>query len=274
MGFNRKNFCLTFKQCNKTKQKNESIKQPPETEKIRQKELNKPLEQIKVKSASISINAGEQKTNDPIIEMQQFEMNESALNRWKFSVRVASILGGTVCNHLDIARKQILTRKQYQSALIIQTFFRSTFVRSRYLKRIDKIRKAVRIVWTSYRRWQDRVDLQKWVDVKVEETRERERIQKAKEEAERKERERQQKLEEARRKAAMDEEERKAEEEKKKKELEEFREKQRLEREAAEAKRLEEERKKQEEEEKKRAEEKAKKEEEERKAEEEKKKKE
>merc|ERR1712228_1102928 len=205
---------------------------------------------------------GEQKTNDSIIEMQQFEMNESALNRWKFSGRVASLLGGTVCNHLEIARRQILERKQKESALAIQSFFRSTFVRSRYLKRIDKIRKAVRIVWTSYRRWQDRVDLQKWVDVKVEETRERERIQKAKEEAERKERERQQKLEEARRKAAMDEEERKAEE-KKKKELEEFREKQRLEREAAEAKRLEEERKKQEEEEKKCAEEKAKKEEEE-----------
>merc|ERR1712228_372825 len=165
---------------------------------------------------------GEQKTNDSIIEMQQFEMNESALNRWKFSGRVASLLGGTVCNHLEIARRQILERKQKESALAIQSFFRSTFVRSRYLKRIDKIRKAVRIVWTSYRRWQDRVDLQKWVDVKVEETRERERIQKAKEEAERKERERQQKLEEARRKAAMDEEERKAEEEKKKKNWKNF----------------------------------------------------
>merc|ERR1712228_1055902 len=194
MGFNRKNFCLTFKQCNKTKQKNESIKQPPETEKIRQKELNKPLEQIKVKSASISINAGEQKTNDPIIEMQQFEMNESALNRWKFSVRVASILGGTVCNHLDIARKQILARKQHESALAIQTFFRSSSARSRYLKRIDKTKNAVHTVWASYRNWRARLGLQQCIDVKVQEARERERIQSAKEEAERKERERKQKL--------------------------------------------------------------------------------
>merc|ERR1712048_526753 len=187
-----------------------------------------------------------------------------AENRWKFSGRVASYLGGTVCNHLEIARKQILERKQRESALAIQSFFRSTFVRSRYLKRIDKIRKAVRIVWTSYRRWQDRVDLQKWVDVKVEETRERERIQREKEEAERKERERQQALEEARRKAAMDEEERKAEEARKKAELEALREKQRLEREEKERIRLEEEKKKQEAEEKARAEAKAKQEEAER----------
>merc|ERR1712173_424980 len=116
----------------------------------------------------------------------------------------------------EIARKQILERKQRESALAIQSFFRSTFVRSRYLKRIDKIRKAVRIVWTSYRRWQDRVDLQKWVDVKVEETRERERIQREKEEAERK-----------------------AEEARKKAELEELREKQRKEREEQERIRLE-----------------------------------
>merc|ERR1712083_416997 len=169
-----------------------------------------------------------------------------AENRWKFSGRVASLLGGTVCNHLEIARRQILERKQKEGALAIQSFFRSSFVRSRYLKRIDKIRKAVRIVWTSYRRWQDRVDLQEWCDKKVAETRERERIQREKEEAKRKKRERKQALEEARRKAAMDEEERKAEEEKKKKELEELRRKQKEEREAAEEKRLEEERKKQE----------------------------
>merc|ERR1712083_885738 len=173
-----------------------------------------------------------------------------AENRWKFSGRVASLLGGTVCNHLEIARRQILERKQKEGALAIQSFFRSSFIRSRYLKRIDKVRKAVRIVWTSYRRWQDRAQLQVWVDKKVEETRERERIQREKEEKERRERE-----EREPRKAAMDEQQRKEEMEKyraeQQRKREEAEKKAKEEAEAAEAKRLAEEKKRLEEEERK-----------------------
>merc|ERR1711997_1050918 len=194
-----------------------------------------------------------------------------AENRWKFSGRVASLLGGTVCNHLEVARRQILERKQKEGALAIQSFFRSTFIRSRYLKRIDKVRKAVRIVWTSYRRWQDRAQLQVWVDKKVEETRERERIQREKEEKERREREERERKEEEARKAAMDEQQRKEEMEKyraeQQRKREEAEKKAKEEAEAAEAKRLAEEKKRLEEEERKRAEEKAQKEKEQKEAE-------
>merc|ERR1712233_44539 len=136
-------------------------------------------------------------------------------------------MGGTVLNHLTIARKTILERKQLEATLAMQSFFRGTYTRSRYLKRIDKMKKAVQIVWTSYRRWQDRVDLQKWIDVKVEETRKREEEQRKRDA----ELNRQKLIEEERRKAQMKEEERKAEmerlrleaEKKKQEELEKYR---------------------------------------------------
>ena len=97
----------------------------------------------------------------------------------------------------------------------MQSFFRGTYTRSKYLKRISKVQKATTIIWTSYRRWQERIELQKWLDVKVEETRQR----KEEERKKREEEERQRKLEEERlrreeekRLAALKAEERKAEE--------------------------------------------------------------
>ena len=97
----------------------------------------------------------------------------------------------------------------------MQSFFRGAFTRSKYLKRIGKVQKATTIIWTAYRRWQERIELQRWLDAKVEETRKRkaeeERLRKleearlAREEAERLKREQE-------RLAALKEEERKAEE--------------------------------------------------------------
>eukprot|EP01083_Nonionella_stella_P291786 992606_1 len=136
--------------------------------------------------------------------------------RWRYSGRVASILGGTVMVHLEIARKQILERKRLEGALQMQNFFRGAFTRSRYLKRIDKIQKATKIVWTSYRRWQDRLGLQNWLDVKVEATRKRLEEQRKREE----ELKRQQMLEEERKRAQMAETERRALEEKERLEAE------------------------------------------------------
>ena len=135
--------------------------------------------------------------------------------RWRYSGRVAGILGGSVMKHLQMAREQILERKRQAGAQAMQSFFRGTYTRSKYLKRISKVQKATTIIWTSYRRWQERIELQKWLDVKVEETRQR----KEEERKKREEEERQRKLEEERlrreeekRLAALKAEERKAEE--------------------------------------------------------------
>jgi len=144
-----------------------------------------------------------------------------------------------------------LERKRQAGAQAMQSFFRGSYTRSKYLKRISKVQKATTIIWTSYRRWQERIELQKWLDVKVEETRQR----KEEERKKREEEERQRKLEEERlrceeekRLAALKAEERKAEEEakleaaRKERELERQRklEEARLLREEEEKKRLEE----------------------------------
>merc|ERR1711951_335842 len=99
--------------------------------------------------------------------------------------------GGTVMKHLEIARKNILERKRQEGAQAMQSFFRGTYIRSKYLKRISKVQKATTIIWTSYRRWQERIELQKWLDIQVEKT----RIRKEAEEAKRREEERLRKLE-------------------------------------------------------------------------------
>merc|ERR1719361_1797047 len=117
--------------------------------------------------------------------------------------------------HLVIARANILERKKKEGAEAMQSFFRGTYTRTKYLKRIDKVQKATTIIWTSYRRWQERIELQRWLDVKVEATRKR----KEEERKRREEEERQRKLEEERlrreeekRLAALKDAERKAEE--------------------------------------------------------------
>merc|ERR1712154_24976 len=114
--------------------------------------------------------------------------------RWRYSGRVAGILGGTVMRHLKIARANILERKRQEGAQAMQSFFRGSFTRSKYLKRISKVQKATTIIWTSYRRWQERIELQKWLDVQVEATRKR----KEEERKKREEEERKRKMEEER----------------------------------------------------------------------------
>ena len=135
--------------------------------------------------------------------------------RWRYSGRVAGILGGSVMRHLKIAREQIMERKRKEGAQAMQSFFRGTYTRSKYLKRISKVQKATTIIWTSYRRWQERIELQRWLDVKVEETRKRkeeERKKREEEERQRKMEEERLRREEERRLATLKEEERKAEE--------------------------------------------------------------
>ena len=73
---------------------------------------------------------------------------------------------------ISLLSEWIQERKEQrmQSVISIQAFLRGTYTRSKYLKRIDKMIKATKIVWISYRRWDDRICLQQWCDMKVEET--------------------------------------------------------------------------------------------------------
>ena len=185
-----------------------------------------------------------------------------AEKRWEFCGRVASILSGTVIRHLEMAREIILKRKKEAGALALQSYFRGKYERARYIKHIDKVKKSCKMIWISYRRWNERVELKKWIDPKVEATRKRkEEERRRKEEEERKrlaemaELERQQMLEEQRKKRQeqLDAQRKKREEERKQKEEEER--KRREEEERARIKAEEEERKRQEEEERKRREE-------------------
>merc|ERR1712217_142251 len=135
-----------------------------------------------------------------------------AETRWRYSGRIAGILGGSVMRHLTIARANILERKRREGAQAMQSFFRGTYTRSKYLKRISKTQKATTIIWTSYRRWQERIELQKWLEVQVEATRKRkeeERRRQEEEERKRKLEEERLRREEEKRLAAMKEEERK-----------------------------------------------------------------
>ena len=78
---------------------------------------------------------------------------------------------------------------EYQSgAQTIQSFFRGTSIRLKFLNRVQKVQGATRIIWTSYRQWQDREELQKWADKKVEETRMREEMERRRKEEEERQR--------------------------------------------------------------------------------------
>merc|ERR1712228_1074720 len=170
--------------------------------------------------------------------------------RWRNCGRVAALLGGTVCVHLEIARRQIIERKRLHAAMTMQSFFRGAHVRIEYIHKIDSIMESTKIIWSSYRSWRNRADLQQWLDIKVEETRKRDE-ERRKREAELA---RQKLIEEERRKAQMKEEERRKEEErlrleaekKKQAELERLREEQKKKREEDARKRLEAEQKEQE----------------------------
>eukprot|EP01083_Nonionella_stella_P055985 147639_1 len=67
----------------------------------------------------------------------EIRMNTASLN-WQYHGRIASILGGSVQQHLDIARVWILRRKRRDAAVDMQSFFRGSCVRGKYLKQTDK----------------------------------------------------------------------------------------------------------------------------------------
>jgi len=160
------------------------------------------------------------------LELRKRVRLRRAEKNWEFCGRVASLLSGTVIRHLHMAREQILKRKREAAALIFQSYFRGQFERVRYIKHISKVKKSCKMIWISYRRWDDRVSLQKWIDPKVLETRKRkEEERKRREEEERKRRaemaklEREKLLEEerAKRQKQLEEERKRREEERKKK---------------------------------------------------------
>jgi len=174
-----------------------------------------------------------------------------AAKLWERVGRVASLLGISLNRHLRMARVQILERKRNQGALAVQSFFRGAYECSRYRKHVVKVKKATKMIWISYRRWNERKLLKNWLEQKVAETRKRkeeERIrmeaarkkeleenarraeeerfrdQARKEAEERMEKERQRLLEEERMReeARKIEEQKRAEEERKRKEAEEL----------------------------------------------------
>jgi len=141
-----------------------------------------------------------------------------AAQQWRFAGRVIAILGGSVCQHLILARVAIKKRKCEQGAIAMQSFFRANYECARYRNHIIKVRKATKMLWISYRRWNERVLLKKWLEVKVKETRKRkeeERRLQMIEEERRKEEEKRLALDKAR----LEEEERLREEQRKVKKL-------------------------------------------------------
>ncbi|ETO31546.1 hypothetical protein RFI_05576 [Reticulomyxa filosa] len=96
-----------------------------------------------------------------------------AAKRWEHVGRISSLLAFSLCRHLRMAREQILERKRNQSALVVQSFFRGAYECSRYRKHIVKVKKATKMIWISYRRWNERRLLKSWLEQKVIETRKR-----------------------------------------------------------------------------------------------------
>jgi len=140
-----------------------------------------------------------------------------AAQQWRYAGRVIAILGGSVCQHLILARVAIKKRKCEQGAIAMQSFFRANYECARYRNHIIKVRKATKMLWISYRRWNERVLLKKWLEVKVKETRKRkeeERRLQMIEEERRKEEEKRLALDKAR----LEEEERLREEQRKRQE--------------------------------------------------------
>jgi len=170
-----------------------------------------------------------------------------AAKRWEHVGRVASMLAFSLNRHLRVARAQILERKRNESAQAVQSFFRGTYECSRYRKHIVKVKKATKMIWISYRRWNERKLLKSWLEIKVAETRKRKEEERIRMEAARKK-----ELEENARKAEEDrfrEQARKDAEERMEKERQRLLEEERLRDEARkleEQKRAEEERKRKE----------------------------
>ena len=93
-----------------------------------------------------------------------------AAKQWQEKGRVAALLGGTVMKHLFMARKQIKERKEKEAAVMMQTYFRSMYERRHYISKIDKVKKATKIVSLSYKSMKQRQGLQSFLDAQVEKT--------------------------------------------------------------------------------------------------------
>ncbi len=52
------------------------------------------------------------------------------------------------------------------AALMMQSLFRGSYTRRLYLRRIYKVKKATKIIWILYRRWDDRRELVNFLDRK------------------------------------------------------------------------------------------------------------
>jgi len=96
-----------------------------------------------------------------------------AAKRWEHVGRVAALLSYSINRHLRMARVQILERKRNASALAVQSFFRGSYECTRYRRHVVKVKKATKMIWISYRRWNERRLLKNWLEVKVAETRKR-----------------------------------------------------------------------------------------------------
>merc|ERR1712048_816475 len=91
-----------------------------------------------------------------------------AEKQWREKGRIVSILGGTVMKHLDMARAAILWRKKKEAAVAMQTYFRSCYERKVYIKQVEKVKKATKIVQIAYDSMKFRQALKTWIDDKVE----------------------------------------------------------------------------------------------------------
>jgi len=112
-------------------------------------------------------------TTKAFLELRHRVRLRRAAKRWEHVGRVASILAFSLNRHLRMARSQILERKRNQGAQAIQSFFRGTYECSRYRKHVAKVKKATKMIWISYRRWNERKLLKSWLELKVADTRKR-----------------------------------------------------------------------------------------------------
>ena len=81
---------------------------------------------------------------------------------WKYSGRVASILGATVVKQLFAVRKQIEERNKLNGALSMQKMYRGYKDRMEYKNNINKIKNATNNIWRAYRTMQRRQHLEQW----------------------------------------------------------------------------------------------------------------
>lgn len=96
-----------------------------------------------------------------------------AAKTWEHVGRVGSILATALRRNLLKAREVILERKRNEGAQHFQTFWRFASAHKSTQEKLAETRAAVAMIWESYRRWDERANMQQWLDVKVEETRKR-----------------------------------------------------------------------------------------------------